>query len=811
MSFYETQPPCAQDASFYSAFTMNPPAALPAHHWPSLSNWVAHQKQVWLKEQKRQLAYQLCRIIDVEDLRAAALRKMHIEEEEWGGQQQQQQQSNEFDGFSYNSAQISEENFSLDARHDQPMHTSFHNMPPHPFVAYTQNDENFASRPLCGKQAYRDDTFANERVQVDVEEECYSNGQKLQDCVLDHTRLMSTSGTAKAQAVERMNGLAAYVAELKAQMAEKMNSGDFTMDASTARGYEQYTRTPEFFRARRNERSQNRLSSAEHSQVEILEGSREQTLTHSTSSGDSGTPDLYVSSQTQSVDSVNSFECSPDEPIFRSPDGPALKIFAPQPAPPRPAILQMASDETVEESYLCYGYGVDGAEALHWQLPDWLWYHKSQQAGVEAGISYDFNYPPCGYAATPEFVELHYAGELDHPASAEHRYEMEPVEEEEISEDGSSPRLTPSEYRRGCTPRYFIDSQSQLGYNVSVPSPHINGSFPSVPKQSEGVIGDHHEQGQAAEMYTDGECFPQNGWGGMRDFLPTGKQSEGEPDGQWGFGAHEMSTLPGPMADPHEILRARIHGIPPVYKRGPILPPTDILEPSIFEPFVYEPATCLNIIGKEAFMTNKASKPADLSPTVCGSPPRATPQRQEPRRTENFSSSLTPPNRFRHPVDSDPLTPESPVFRKSTFPDSGQFVVHNTNNEHLFTPSPRKPGSSPPRFALHTRKSNRKKNRGEVKPQSIEAIEARRAAVSAYLEIQPSEWPIIPEWPTPGPETPLQSSPFPYSVDTPSPSVLVHKRHLKNRRAKLLPAKQPAMPAQEEPRPVYANAQHYWH
>jgi len=48
---------------------------------------------------------------------------------------------------------------------------------------------------------------------------------------------------------------------------------------------------------------------------------------------------------------------------------------------------------------------------------------------------------------------------------------------------------------------------------------------------------DHHEQGQAAEVYTDGECFPQNGWGGMRDFLPTGKQSEGEPHGQWGFGA----------------------------------------------------------------------------------------------------------------------------------------------------------------------------------------------------------------------------------------------------------------------------------
>jgi len=46
-----------------------------------------------------------------------------------------------------------------------------------------------------------------------------------------------------------------------------------------------------------------------------------------------------------------------------------------------------------------------------------------------------------------------------------------------------------------------------------------------------------HEQGQTAEMYMDGECFPQNGWGGTRDFQPTGKQSDGEPHGQWGFGA----------------------------------------------------------------------------------------------------------------------------------------------------------------------------------------------------------------------------------------------------------------------------------
>jgi len=754
---------------------MNPPATLPAHHWSSLSNWAAHQKQVKLKEEKRQLAYQLHSIIDAEDLRAAALRQMRIEEEEWSEQQQQQQQSNEFDGFSYHSAQIAEENFALEARHDEPTHTGLHNIPPRPFVVYPENDENFASRPLCGKQAYRDDTFTNEGVQVDVEEafppiedpkpeECYSNEQKRQDCVLDHTHLMSSSENAKAQAVERMNRLVAYVAELKDKMAEKMNSGDFTMDASTARGYEQYSRTPEFFRARRNEQSQNHLSSAEHSQAEaIMERSREQMPNHSTSSGDSGTPDLYNDSQDQSADSVNSFECSPDEPVFRSPDGPALKIFAPQPTPPRPAILQMASDEIAEENYLYYDYGVDGAGALHWQLPDWLWYHKSQHGGVVDGISYDFNYPPRGYAATPEFVELHYAGELDHPASAEHRHEAEPMEEE-ISEDGSSPRLTPSEYRRGCTPRYFMDSQGLFRCNGSVPSPHINGPFPSVSKWRED---------------------------------------------------HEMSALPEPWADPHEILKARIYGIPPAFKRGPILPPTDILEPSIYEPFVYEPATGLNIIGRETFMTDKASKPADLSPTVYGSPPRATPQRQEPGHTVNFSSSLTPPNRFRHPVDSDPLTPESPVFQKSTFPNPGQFDVHNTNTEHLFTPSPRKPGSSPPHFVLHTRKSIRSKNRGEVKVQSVEAIEARRAAVSTYLEIPPSEWPTIPEWPMPGPETPPQSSPLSYSADTPSPSVLVHKRHLKNRRAKLLPAKQqPAMPAwaaTENRQPVYTNAQQYWH
>ena len=724
-----------------------------------------------LKEQKRQLAYQLYRTIDVEDLRAAALRQMHIQEEAWSQQQQQQQQqqSNEFDGFSYHSAQISEENFALEARHDEPMHTGLHTIPPRPFV-YTQNDENFASRPLCGKQAYRDDTYTNEGVQVNGEEaftqieepkpeECYSDEQNMQDCVLDHTRLMSSSKTTKAQAIERMNGLAAYVAELKAQMAEKMNSGDFTMDASTARGYEQYSRTPEFFRARRNERNQN-LSSAEHSQPEeILEGPREQMPNHSTSSEDSGTPDLYNDSQEQSVDSVNSFERSPDEPVFRSPDGPALKILAPQPTPPRSAILQMAFDEPAEENYFYNGYGVDGAGALHWQLPDWLWYHKSQQGGVVDGISYDFNYPPCGYAATPEFVELHYAGELDHLASADHRYQAE-LREEEISEDGSSPRLTPSEYRRGCTPRYFVDSQGRFEYNGSAPSPYINGPFPPAIRED-----------------------------------------------------HTMSTLPEPMVDPHELLKARIYGIPPAYKRGPILPPTDILEPSIYEPFVYEPATGLNIIGRETFMTDKASKPADPSPAVYSSPPRATPQGEEPGRTENFSS-LTPPNRFRHPVDSDPLTPESPVFQKSTFPNPGRFDVHNTTTEHLFTPSPRKPGSSTPKFVLHTRKSMRNKNRGEVKVHPIEAVKARRAAVSAYLEIQPSEWPIIPEWPMPEPETPPPSSPFPYSVDTPSPSVLVHKRHLKNRRAKLLKGKQAAMPAwagAEEQQPVYNNAQQYWH
>jgi len=715
-----SQPPCAQDAYFNSAFTMNPPATLAAEYWSSLSNWAAHQEQIRLGEAKRQLAHQLYRTIDVEDLRAAALRQMYMEEEEWSQQQQQQQQqSNGFNGFSYHPAQ-SAYNFTLDARYEDPMHAGFYTIPPGPFAVY------------------RDDAFAYGREQVDVEEEAvsqiheqgpegyYSNEQNQQDDVQDHTRIMSASETAKAQAVERMNGLATYVADLKAQMAEKMNSGEFTMDASTAYGYEQYSRTPAFFRARRSGDSQNHLSSAVDSQDgEISEGSKEQMPNRSTASGDSQTPDLYNDSQDQSVDSVNSLECSPDEPIFRSPDGPPLKILAPQPSPPRSAILQMTADETAEENYLYHGYGGGDVDALHWQLPDWLWYHKSQQGGFVDGVSYNFNYPPNGYAATPEFVEVRYD-------------EEEPMEEEANTNGFIPPPLSDSEYHSGCTPRYFMDSQSPLR-----------------PEVREDVI--------------------------RKD--------------------HEMSTFAGPMADPHEILRVGIYGIPRVYGRGRIHPPADIMEPSIFEPFIHDPAAGLNIIGREA---PTADKEFDYSGT--------TPQGQESGRIENFSTSLTPPNRFRRPVDSDPLTPESPVFRKSTFPNPDQFDVHNANTEHLFTPSPRKPGSSPPCFVIHTRKSIRNKNRGQTKSQAIEAIKARRAAVDAYLGIPPSGLPVVLEWPTPEPETP-PSSPYPYSVDTPSPSVLVHKRHLKIRRAKILAAKQPTMPAgpyTREHRAEYRRAQGCW-
>ncbi|PWW77983.1 hypothetical protein C7212DRAFT_350779 [Tuber magnatum] len=73
---------------------------------------------------------------------------------------------------------------------------------------------------------------------------------------------------------------------------------------------------------------------------------------------------------------------------------------------------------------------------------------------------------------------------------------------------------------------------------------------------------DHREQGQDAEVYTDGECFQQNGWRGMRNFLPTGKRSDGEPHGQWGFGAsgfppdnmsygYSSQQWSGPYLDPN--------------------------------------------------------------------------------------------------------------------------------------------------------------------------------------------------------------------------------------------------------------------
>jgi len=710
-----SQPPCAQDTVFHSAFNTNSPAPLAPEYFTSLRGWAAHQKRFKLEEEKRQLAGQLYRTVQVENLRAAALRKMYMEEEEWSQQQHQhqQQQSARFNRFSYHPAEFAD-NSTLDARYEEPMPASIHTTRPPPFV-------------------YRDDTFANGREQVDVEEalidkqapeECYSNEQKQQDDVQDRTSHVSSSESTKTWAVEKMNGLAAYVAGLKAQMAEKMNSGDFMMDASTAHGYEQYSRTPAFFRARRNERCQERLSSAGDSQADqISEGSMEQIPNPSTPSGDSRTPDLYDDSQDQSESSVNSLECSPDEPIFRSPDGPPLEILSPQPTPPRSAILQMTCDEIAKENYLYHGYGVDAMGALHWQLPDWVWHHKSQQGEVVDGIPYNFYYPPGGhegreqltgtnkdifgwptpnnshitsyrnvYLATPEFVEVHHAVEQDYPAPAEYR--------------------------------------------------------------------------------------------------------------------HEMSTFTEPLADPHELLRARIYGIPPVDKRGRILPPSDILEPSIFEPFIYEPAAGHGIIGEEA-KRGGPLKPADLSLTVCENPLHPTPQRQEPGHPESLSSSVTPPNRFRHPVDSDPVTPESPVFEKSTLPIPAQFDVHNANTEHFFTPSPHKPGSSPRRFIIHTRKSIQNKNRGEMEKQEIEAIKARRAAVDAYLGLPPSGLPIVLKWRTPEPETP-PSSPYPYSVDTPSPSVLVHQRHLKMRRAKIFAENQSSMPAGTYKQGNYPNAQRCW-
>ncbi|KAG0136164.1 hypothetical protein HOY82DRAFT_536281 [Tuber indicum] len=780
----DSQPPCAQDSSFCSAFAVNPPRTLPTEHWSSLNNWVAHQKQMKLQEAKRQLAGQLYRIIQTEDFRAAALRQMFAEEAEWA---QQQQQFDAVNGSLYHPVETAHEESAPDAYHQEPIKTGLCSDPPRKLVVY------------------RNPAFANKNKQVGAEE-CYSNEnggipnasisgvgpcredgtgtaqlvQQKQDSIPAHARPMPSSGAAQVRSAGSAEGLAAFVAELKSQMAEKINAGDCPFDASTARGYEQYTRTPEFFKSRRGggaTEAQSLVKLIRNSQVnEPPQAWEEQMPNGPTTSGDTQTPDLYNDSQDQSQYSGNSFESSPGEPVFRSPHGPMLKVFAPRPAPPRSTLLQMTSKslEAQEVNCLYQGYGVDDTEALHWQLPDWLWHHKTQENGNLNGLSYDFNYPPHGYAATPEFVELHHGGELDHQVSVGYHGEAEPVEGEQVEGEpvegvpvegelnGRNPvqaRQTSSEYHSGCTPRYFMDSQ---------PPPYTK------------------EPGDATRE------------------------------------DHVVSDIPEPLIGSREALGTSSHTIPQANGRARLLPPIEIPQLAIPERFKNQPILNVHFIGREAFMSDKAfnfferTRPmrapmrVDLAPRASGSPPRQTPQAPDPERNEGLPASLTPPNRLSRPVDSDPLTPKSPVFQKSIFPDPGRFDVHDTNAEHLFTPSPREPGRSPPRFILHTRESIRVKNRGETKDQSIAAIQARRDAVNAYLGIS-SELPALPIWPTPEPETP-QSSPYPFSVDTPSPSVLVHKRHLQIRRSKRLSAKQNPVPVEanvEERQAGPANAQQY--
>ncbi|KAG0640139.1 hypothetical protein HOY80DRAFT_1022089 [Tuber brumale] len=767
----DSEPPCAQDASFCSAFAVNPPRTLPVEYWSSLNNWADRQKQIRLQEAKRQLADQLYRTIQVEDFRTAALRQMYMEEDQWGWQQHQQNSG--FNGFPCRPAETTNEESAPEAYLKEPMQTSLRAAPPRHFVVY------------------HDPVLANESGQVGPEE-CYSNEhdgmpnastgvvgpcgegwtgafqlvQQKQDSIPAQAPPMPSSEAPQVRSVGSAEGLAAFVAELKSQMAEKINAGDCPLDASTARGYEQYTRTPEFFKSHRSggaAQVQSHLNSTGHSQVdELPQASEEKMPNGPTTSGDTQTPDLYNDSQDQSQDSVNSSERSPEEPVFCSPGGPMLKVFAPRPTPPRSTLLPMASEplRAEEVNYLYQGYGVDDTEALHWQLPDWLW-DRTQEKRIPNGVSYDFNYPPRGYAATPEFVELHHGGELDHPMSVGRHGEVEPVGEKLNGRSSMPAPQCPSEYHSGCTPRYFMNSQP-----------------PPYPKGLDGATREDHQ----------------------------------------------VSDIPGSLINSREALGTGSHAIPQATGRARILPPIEIPQLAIPERFANQPIVNLNIIGREAFMSDKAfnfffERPrptrapmkADLPPKASGGlPPRATPQAPELERTEGLPASRTPPNRYSRPVDSDPLSPKSPVFQKSILPDPGQFNVHDTSAEHLFTPGQRKPGRSPPRFALHTRKSISIKNRGKTREQSTAAIQARRAAVNAYLGIS-SELPALPIWPTPEPETP-PSSPYPFSVDTPSPSVMVHKRHLQIRRAKLLAAKQNAVPAevniegrQAEP----ANAQQY--
>ncbi|PWW77984.1 hypothetical protein C7212DRAFT_362404 [Tuber magnatum] len=469
----DSEPPYAQDPSFYAAFTANPPHTLPAEHWPSLNNWIAHQNQMRLQEAKRRLANQLYSAIEVQDLRAAALRQLHMEEDEWAWQQQKRYYG--FNGFYYPPAETGQGGeFTLGARYEESMQAGLHLLPPPAFVVYRGGAFVNGSGQVYAREVVYPIEGQGPREYYSVDHNGIGPSgenrsgtvppvqQQYRDDIPSNAFPMPSSETAKVQSLGSADGLAAYVAELKSQMAEKINSGDFVLDASTAHGYQQYTRTPEFFKARRGDGTaqiQNHPTASDHSQVgELPEASEERMPNYLTTSGDARTPDLC---NDQSQGSVNSLEHSPEEPIYRSPDVPAPKILAPQPTSPRSALLQMTSGSLrmVEENYQYQGYGVDSTEALHWQLPDWLWHQKSQEEGIMNGVSYDFNYPPRGYAATPEFVELHYGGEPDHHMSAEYHGEVD-APEEELNRDISTPApRSPPEHHSGCTPSNFTDSQ----------------------------------------------------------------------------------------------------------------------------------------------------------------------------------------------------------------------------------------------------------------------------------------------------------------------------------------------------------------
>ncbi|RPA96779.1 hypothetical protein L873DRAFT_1810829 [Choiromyces venosus 120613-1] len=272
-----------------------------------------------------------------------------------------------------------------------------------------------------------------------------------------------------------------------------------------------------------------------------------------------------------------------------------------------------------------------------------------------------------------------------------------------------------------------------------------------------------------------------------------------------------------------EPLGTGCYGVPQAHGPGADVAHAEIPEPTIYDLYAIKCAEQQKAMERAAFMTDKAwnyfeqmgplemASMADLSPTVFGSSTGANLETPEFGKPEGLPVSRTPPNHLRRPVDSDLTTPASPVFQKFTFPNPSEFNVHDLRNEHLFTPSPRAPGSSPPRFVLHIRRSMGSKNRGEIKTQPAAIAEPRRVGISAHLNL-PSQAPTNPVWPTPGPETP-PSSPWAYSVDTPSPCELVHKRQLKNRRAKLLAAQEQARIAEvneeEELRGDFASVPRY--